>query len=131
MELQKLQVKKKKERKKVSTSKNSLNCWNLNGAYCVSISNWFDKFLNSKLTSYIHSNPIQGRIKQHEHDIHVILEDLTNSFVNLFSENDLIFIYNSIIVNDSIRDDLRSVKEKVRNAQQFFIKECLLIDSNV
>ena len=121
MELQKLQIKKKK-RKKVST---------LNGAYCVSISNWFDKFLNSKLTSYIHSNPIQGRIKQHEHDIHVILEDLTNSFVNLFSENDLIFIYNSIIVKDSIRDDLRSVKEKVRNAQQFFIKECLLIDSNV
>ena len=115
MELQKLQVKNKK-RKKVSTSKNSLNCWNLNGAYCV---------------SYIHSNPIQGRIKQHGHDIHVILEDLTNSFVNLFSENDLIFIYNSIIVNDSIRDDLRSVKEKVRIAQQFFIKECLLIDSNV
>lgn len=108
-----------------------MNCWNLNRAYCVSIPNWFDKFLNSKLTSYIRSNPIQGRIKQHGHDIHVILEDLTNSFVNLFSENDLICIWNGIIVNDSIRDDLRSVKEKVGNAKQSFIKDCLLIDSNV
>ena len=78
-----------------------------------------------------HHDLTLSRIKRDEKDVPSVMEVMTNTFIDLLSDNDLLCISNGLAATQSIAQDPQQAKQRGEEALRAFISDRLSDESQV
>ena len=111
-----------------STSLGAVQRWEINASYRASLREVFHQHLNYSTQRHKHKDLSPSRIKKDENDIKSILSILQQTFVDPFSEQQLLSISRGIVLDDTLAQRMLSAKEVGSEAMAAFIKDRLCED---
>ena len=96
-----------------STNSNAIHGWVINGPYIGGMEKQLNDFVQLRQKSHLH---LPTRIKQDENAVKSLIDILTNTLLNPFSDNPLLCISNGMLASDEVKNDLLNPKEMGQEA---------------